>query len=160
MDSLLTKRLAFIGVVSLITFLSYGPPVLFRYIDPGALGRKDFITFNLLVVCIWTCYLQACFTDPGHVSAEGKVYESGGDFPVDGTKSRWCRRCSQPKPPRAHHCKICQRYLVHKSFRRGVPDKCSGVFPKWTITALGRSIVYLTAPFHTSFASCSTPFLQ
>ena len=102
--------LALPGVVSLISFLAYGSQVLFRHIEPYALAHKQAFIFNTLVGCVWITYTRACFTDPGSVPPDWNLGHSASrQSPSFQKTSRWCRKCEALKPPRAHHCKICQR---------------------------------------------------
>jgi palmitoyltransferase len=109
------KNLAIPSVCLLISFLAYSSQVLFQYLEPQPLTRIELVKFNSLVFCIWICYFRACRTDPGHVppawtpqtsNVEKKQLEH---HDVGTSRSRRCRRCEVMKPPRAHHCKICQR---------------------------------------------------
>lgn len=104
-------RLALPAVVGLIAFLSYGSQILFIYIEPGLLGQRQAFFFNAAVVGTWICYLRACFTDPGRVPSEWKPDAVVADQQELARKPRWCRKCNAFKPPRAHHCKTCQRYI-------------------------------------------------
>lgn len=108
MTSSCLTRLALPSVVSLIAFLSYGSQILLIYIDPGRLGQRQAFFFNAAVICTWICYLRACFTDPGSVPSEWKPDADQHEL---AQKPRWCRKCNAFKPPRAHHCKTCKRYI-------------------------------------------------
>lgn len=107
-------QLALPGVVLLILFLAYGSQILLSFTEPGPLEQKQTFIFNAFVGCIWLCYGRACFTDPGRVpsdwtSSQSKVQVSASPkLPIE-KRQRWCRRCEAFKPPRAHHCKVCQR---------------------------------------------------
>lgn len=114
------SQLAVPAVSALITFLSYSSQYLFRHIDPGPLSKSQSIKFNVLVAFIWICYARACATNPGRVPADWKPVQDldadlDGGLVEDGSveavrkRQRWCRRCEVLKPPRAHHCKTCQR---------------------------------------------------
>lgn len=78
-----------------------------------------------LVMLLW-CYSTTILTDPGGIPANwqlSKDEESGetGLFvgleqdadsglrgePAD-PKKRFCRKCNQLKPPRCHHCSVCE----------------------------------------------------
>ena len=101
--------LALPSVITLIVFLSYGPQILFHYIEPSPLDEYQVIVFNILVCCTWVCYLKACFTDAGGVPAGWTPLDNGQDEGSINRRQRWCRRCETYKPPRAHHCKTCKR---------------------------------------------------
>ena len=111
-----TMKLAPLGVSLLICVLAYGSQVFFRYIEPYRLEEDQIVVFNVLVCCTWICYYRACRTEPGRVpygwmpdGAHEGLLEEEDEY---GLKSRyrWCRKCEVFKPPRAHHCKSCQRY--------------------------------------------------
>jgi palmitoyltransferase len=110
------QRLAIPGVSALIAFLAYTPQ-LFLFpsaaMGPGPLSKNQKIVFNALVACLWVCFFRAWWTDPGRVPegwvppvkeevAEGK----------EKVKGRWCRKCEGWKPARAHHCRVCKRYVL------------------------------------------------
>ena len=31
---------------------------------------------------------------------------------LQGGEIRYCQKCSKPKPPRTHHCKVCKRCVL------------------------------------------------
>ncbi|KAK2758763.1 Palmitoyltransferase [Arachnomyces sp. PD_36] len=120
------NQLAIPAVSALITFLAYSSQYLFRYIEPEPLTTSQLIKFNTLLCCLWICYGRACAVDPGRIPLGWKP--SGAEKDVEtkanavdhndgddgnslsgGRRQRWCRRCEALKPPRAHHCKTCQR---------------------------------------------------
>lgn len=109
------SRLAIPAVVLLIGFISYASQLLFRGLEPGPLKSRDSIQFNILVLCIWICYVRACAVDPGHIPSdwtpevEIEVDKKEGSRKA-ASRQRVCRKCNALKAPRSHHCKICQRY--------------------------------------------------
>lgn len=103
-------NLALLAVVALIAFLAYGPQVLFHHIEPYALKQEQAFIFNALVGCAWITYIRACFTNPGWVPPAWNLGPSASEQSRLSKKTpRWCRKCEALKPPRAHHCKLCQR---------------------------------------------------
>ncbi len=105
---------ALLGVIILVTFLGYGSQICFYQIKPSPLRSTEAIVFNIWLACIWICYFRACFTDAGHATRDWKregskssAFSVGDNVMVP--RQRWCRRCEIWKPPRAHHCKTCQR---------------------------------------------------
>jgi palmitoyltransferase len=107
------SKLAIPAVVLLIGFLSYVSQLLFRGLEPGPLTSRDSIKFNILVLCIWIAYARACTVDPGIVPSDWTPdveVEKKNDIITAASRQRVCRKCSALKPPRSHHCKICQRY--------------------------------------------------
>ena len=108
-------------VCALIFFLGYPSQWLLMRLDPGPLTKNQLITANVVLVLIWITYARSVLVDPGTIPRDwvgketGKGGENGAVKGGDGTgemKSRkWCRKCDAPKPPRAHHCKECKRYV-------------------------------------------------
>ena len=108
-------QLALPGVVTLVVFLAYGSQLLFRFIEPGPLTIKQTLAFNTFIGCLWVCYGRACFVDPGRVPYNwslSPLNDDGSQSPQlpNKKRQRWCKRCEALKPPRTHHCKVCQRY--------------------------------------------------
>lgn len=76
---------------------------------------------------LWS-YFSVVFTDPGGVPPNWRpaVDEEGGDndpltaseFPLDSENGRirFCRKCNQLKPPRCHHCSVCELLLLQVLF--------------------------------------------
>lgn len=86
---------------------------------------------------------------------------------------RYCRTCENYKPPRAHHCRQCKKYVVHLYVHRYVTDaydRCvlrMGTYAYMrvvdmsdrsvkTTIAHGSIIASATSTMATSFASYST----
>lgn len=126
--------LALTGVVALISFLAYGSQFLFRYVEPHALQQKQAFIFNALVACIWITYTRASFTNPGWVPRALNLDHSASRHSPPLKKVprwRWCRKCEALKPPRAHHCKICQRCTgSHLRYLRPNSDGSLQVYTK------------------------------
>lgn len=83
-----------------------------------------------LVMLLWS-YFSVVLTDPGSVppnwrpSVDEERGESdplnGSDFSIlqsdlSHTRIRFCRKCNQPKPPRCHHCSVCQCFHIIQYF--------------------------------------------
>jgi palmitoyltransferase len=103
------EHLAIPAVSILIIFLAYTSQYLFHYIEPGPLSRREATWFNIFLLAIWWSYYNACTVDPGPkgwVNATNKKDEKVQEL---GSGVRWCKKCDNIKPPRAHHCKKCQR---------------------------------------------------
>ncbi|KAI1135995.1 zf-DHHC-domain-containing protein [Hypoxylon sp. FL0543] len=126
------QRLAVPAVCLLVAFLAYTPQWLFANapdLAPGPLTPAEFYTFNTLLICLWYTYYKACTVDPGRylfppnykkkqnkektVGSDGEEAEQvrEGAGARNGQLRRWCKKCSAPKPPRAHHCKTCRRCI-------------------------------------------------
>ena len=81
----------------------------------------NFLLILQLVMLLWS-YFSVVFTDPGSVPPNWKPMideERGEADPLVGTefsnvlsdpnqRVRYCRKCNQLKPPRCHHCSVCE----------------------------------------------------
>lgn len=112
------SKLAIPGVSLLVIFLAYSSQVLFLRIEPAPLSKRELIQFNLLIFCLWICYLRACITSPGNVPQDWIPMNAVNDK-TDArdahdrhSRQRWCRKCEAFKPPRTHHCKTCGRLVI------------------------------------------------
>jgi len=77
-----------------------------------------------LVMLLWS-YFSVVFTDPGGVPPNWRptideergesqpltVPEHGGGQVDPHPKIRFCRKCNQLKPPRCHHCSVCEYFF-------------------------------------------------
>ncbi|PVH76397.1 palmitoyltransferase pfa4 [Cadophora sp. DSE1049] len=111
------EQIAIPFVALLISFLSYSSQILFYYIEPEPLSRKQAVWFNIFIAAIWWCYWRACKTDPGKkgwvdtVAPVREANEADGSILTFDRKLRWCKKCDAVKPPRAHHCRKCGRCI-------------------------------------------------
>lgn len=77
-------------------------------------GAFNVVCFNVIVFLTLMAHTRAVFSDPGTVPLpetnldfsdvlrSSKSTEDKGDWTI-------CSRCETYRPPRAHHCRICQR---------------------------------------------------
>lgn len=62
-----------------------------------------FVLFN-----IYFNYIMAMRTDPG--TPDKLLYGVDEEVPIDNRiQYRQCKKCNVVKPPRAHHCSVCER---------------------------------------------------
>ncbi|KAK5848177.1 hypothetical protein PBY51_005813 [Eleginops maclovinus] len=114
------------GVICLIlTYFSvfYADYVVIQYVLIPAYSDSVWCTvhgsvFNLILLLLLACHAKAVFSDPGMVP----LPETAMDFSdLRSQSSRinergcegWtvCNRCETYRPPRAHHCRVCQRCI-------------------------------------------------
>lgn len=114
------QRLLIPFVCLSIAFVAYSSQWLLNtaeYLEPGPLTKRETYIFNVLVLCVWLTYYKACTVPPGRYvfppppqptdDAHDKA-PSNNQASLDSlVHSRWCKKCSAPKPPRAHHCRHC-----------------------------------------------------
>lgn len=44
-----------------------------------------------------------------HQNEEARDLPGDAEAPATPVRGRWCKKCKAVKPPRAHHCKQCER---------------------------------------------------
>ncbi|PHT36327.1 putative protein S-acyltransferase 16 [Capsicum baccatum] len=119
-------------------------------------GIFNAIMFSVITLfCIFS-YALAIYTDPGRVPSsfvpdiedpENMVREikrKGGDL-------RYCQKCSLYKPPRAHHCRVCNRCVLRMDHHCVWMNNCVGhanykiffIFVLYAIIACIYSLVLL-----------------
>lgn len=118
-----------------VVISNYGPQLL----EGGAglaVALPILIAFHVLLVMLLWCYFMTVFTDPGSVPEHWRPAIDEEDLeaqaaPLSGTPRattssdaasvngsaqfqdiRFCRKCSQYKPPRTHHCSVCGRCVL------------------------------------------------
>jgi len=120
LPSIAIRSLAVPGVLLNIFFLAFSSQLLFHYLGPQRLGSRQVLVLNILVGCILVSYVRSVRTDPGTVpyARVTDQVQSSGALPPAGVPEatptrawqRWCNKCEASKPPRAHHCKTCERF--------------------------------------------------
>lgn len=112
------SHLAVPSVYFLIFFLGYPSQWLLMHLEPAPLTKKEIIASNVILTLIWITYTRSVFVDPGSIArdwVEQLELEKEGvkleEKEAVGKSKKWCRKCDAAKPPRAHHCKECRRYI-------------------------------------------------
>lgn len=94
-------------------------------------GLLNAIVFTGLTAMSVLCYTLAIIRDPGQVpssyvadledsdSSMHEVKRKGGDL-------RYCQKCGQYKPPRAHHCRVCKRCVLRMDHHCVWINNCVG----------------------------------
>ncbi|KAI8393351.1 zf-DHHC-domain-containing protein [Radiomyces spectabilis] len=121
-----------IGVTTLITFLAVTAQwfillPFFAGMD-SMLTAKTLIPLNIGLCMIYINYYLACTVDPGEVPATWEppyaVLEEHA--PQGLTGPRFCKTCQVYKPPRAHHCRYCQRCILKMDHHCPWINNCVG----------------------------------
>jgi palmitoyltransferase len=116
------------AVLVLIGFLSYPSQYLLHHLGPRPLESSESILFNCSVALLLVSYWRSIRADPGRVPLEKDAQKPADTAAgrLAAAKRRWCRVCESPKPPRAHHCKVCKRYAHSVLVLRGHTelDRC------------------------------------
>lgn len=86
---------------------------------------------------IYLDYFRTTFTDPGRpesISPRGSVamenIVEGDDVELgsgSGSDLKRCLKCSGPKPPRCHHCKVCRRCVLKMDHHCPFVNNCVGL---------------------------------
>lgn len=78
-------------------------------------GALNVVCFNTVVLLLSMAHMRAVLSDPGTVPLpQSRVDFSDIHCAESGFKNvDWtvCTRCETFRPPRAHHCRICQRCI-------------------------------------------------
>lgn len=75
---------------------------------------------------------------------------------------RYCRTCENYKPPRAHHCRQCKKYVVHLCVHRYVTDaydRCvlrMGTYACMCVAAISDRVVKTTIAHGSIIASATS----
>ncbi|KAM9335665.1 palmitoyltransferase ZDHHC3 [Symphorus nematophorus] len=114
------------GVICLIlTYFSvfYADYVVVQYVLIPAYSDSVWCTlhgsaFNLILLLLLACHSKAVFSDPGMVPLPDTAIDFS-DLRSQSSRMNergcegWtvCSRCETYRPPRAHHCRVCQRCI-------------------------------------------------
>jgi palmitoyltransferase len=140
MDMPSLQRFAPPAVTLLVCFLAYSSQWLFYKIEPGPLRKGDAYLFNALVASLLICYWRSCTTDPGRIPKDWheRLSSGEGSDAQAAQRQRWCRKCETYKPPRAHHCKACRRYVFRTNHAtQRTLRECIAASSRWTIIVSG-----------------------
>jgi len=142
MPSFTIQQCAIPAVTFLICLIAYPSLWLLRRLGPQPLTQRQTIILHVYAVVIIYCYYKACFTDPGRIPKDWVPKQSesvrGKNSEEERQRQRWCRKCQAFKPPRAHHCKTCERFVASWNIADLVSHlTIQGVSPRWITT--GRS---------------------
>lgn len=106
-------------------------------------GRQQF-THQTFLTLVWISYAGAILKSPGHAPT--------GFRNRAGQWKRWCRKCSNHKPERAHHCKSCNACVLKMDHHCPWTYNCVGHgnmphflrFLFWVLVATGYVLYHLT----------------
>ncbi|KAL5549876.1 hypothetical protein UlMin_000052 [Ulmus minor] len=121
--------------------------------SPGIMNAVVFT--GVAVMCVFN-YSVSLFTDPGRVPSTymPDIEDSGNpihEIKRKGGDLRYCQKCSLYKPPRAHHCRVCQRCVLRMDHHCIWINNCVGhanykvffVFVVYAVIACIYSLVLL-----------------
>jgi len=75
------------------------------------------------------CYYKACKTDPGRPPKEWVPDTEMASMMDDYERtSRYCNKCCSHKPPRTHHCSLCNRCVLRMDHHCPWINNCVGFY--------------------------------
>jgi hypothetical protein len=107
---------------SIVWFLLIYSAVVFHFMSESlTVNPLLSLFYQLLVVLTLASHAKVALTDPGTVGKEGKPLsdDKGGNLT--------CSRCETFKPPKSHHCRICNRCVSRMDHHCPWCCNCVGV---------------------------------
>lgn len=92
---------AVVTLIATIVFLCYYIGLKYWWDVSQEITILLVIVGNWLLLNVMFHYYMACATDPGH-PPESEAYNAVSI----------CKKCLIPKPPRTHHCSICNKCVL------------------------------------------------
>ena len=93
------------------------------------------MVYNGIAFLAFLSHFRAMTTDPGAVPRDAHPLpetdlEEGVDVPFDPRNKKnikkYCNRCKAFKPPRSHHCSICNRCIIKMDHHCPWVNNCVG----------------------------------
>lgn len=123
------KGASYVGLlmVGMVVLLTTSVVVLwYMYLRPAIMAMTSFwvcyhwLVAHYLLINIVFHYFKAVFTSPGRPPQSTPMEEIPGAVV--------CRKCVQPKPPRAHHCSICDCCFLKMDHHCPWMNNCIGFY--------------------------------
>ncbi|CAH9100937.1 unnamed protein product [Cuscuta epithymum] len=121
-------------IISAIVFTYWSTVFVFidRWFGLGSSpGMLNALAFTVIAILCTSNYGLAVYTDPGRVPASYLPDLEGPDNAIQEIKRkggdlRYCQKCSLYKPPRAHHCRVCNRCVLRMDHHCVWLNNCVG----------------------------------
>ncbi|XP_043702767.1 probable protein S-acyltransferase 15 isoform X2 [Telopea speciosissima] len=121
-------------VLSLMAFVYY--TTVFIFIEDwlglrSSAGTLHMLIFSFFAFMSFFSFGACVLIDPGNVPSTfvPDVEDDGGSdhrSRKSGAHSRYCDKCSTYKPPRAHHCRVCERCVLRMDHHCLWVNNCVG----------------------------------
>lgn len=104
--------LLFAAIVALtyyaVVFITWGPLLFHSF-----LAFSIILLFHILLILLTWSYFMVVLNDPGSVPPNWTPHQDNlPDSDLEAAATGYCARCLNGKPPRCHHCSICQRCVL------------------------------------------------
>ncbi|CEG67371.1 hypothetical protein RMATCC62417_03811 [Rhizopus microsporus] len=130
----ITGTFTVMAVILFITFIAYTSQIFIIW--PHITASTSLVQsicilapLNLLIIMVYIHYLLTCFTHPGSVPSR---YIPRQQAYVEVKKSthtpRFCKTCNNYKPPRTHHCSVCDQCVLKMDHHCPWVNNCVGYF--------------------------------
>jgi len=96
-----------------------------------AMAHCGVFLFNMGMLML--CYYKACMTEPGNPPKDWQPETELGSMlkepsPDSGEAVRFCTKCQNNKPPRSHHCSICNKCVLRMDHHCPWINNCVGFY--------------------------------
>mmetsp|Transcript_28588 Transcript_28588/g.34720 ORF Transcript_28588/g.34720 Transcript_28588/m.34720 type:complete len:321 (-) Transcript_28588:619-1581(-) len=134
-DQSITARLSFSVLVVLFFFSYIYSTVVFVVVLPwlehSVPGVMHLSSFTIITCLAMASYIACVFRNPGSVPTdwapdEGKISTVLEVKRKGAGSTRYCNKCCKPKPPRCHHCRVCNRCVLRMDHHCVWINNCVG----------------------------------
>lgn len=109
-------------LVSFVTYIYFVVIYPLLYKDNQLVGISMTIIGLSILFNIFYNNIKAAFTDPGSPKSVIKSFDKSASV----FSNTFCQKCDFYKPPRAHHCSICQKCIMKMDHHCPWVNNCIG----------------------------------
>jgi len=93
-----------------------------------SMGVGNIFLFTFFMSMLCRCYYKACKTDPGKPPKEYVPDTEMALVDEYERTNRYCNKCGCHKPPRTHHCSLCNRCVLRMDHHCPWINNCVGFY--------------------------------